>query len=955
MPLVLEVIDAAGNVSKLPVEGRRLDVIAQPGAVYRIVDQNGGPIGVGPRVVRLDADLAIIDLPDGATIGITEFFTACSATNPCTLSLDELGGRSGETVTPVSEPIVALKEGGFLMNRPQGLAEEAPLASGSAFPWKPVAAGGAGLLVLGAIAGGVGGGGDQPDSTPPAPPSLAVEVSNNPRPVLTGTAEAGSRVSVTIAIGTTGQQVTYTATADANGQWSVDTANATPVVGTFPAGGLPTNVPSTVNLVATDAAGNVSTVASASLSFDVIPPVALATITGVSNNAAASPVAVANGSATNDPTPAINGRLSGPLGAGETVIVLRNGQAIGVATVTGTTWTFVDPGAAQGRSAYTAQVTDAAGNQSTASATYAVTIDTVAPVAPVITTPAAGLVVNSTVATGGLVVSGTGEAGTVVALTLGGTTRNLTVNAAGAWTTTFTAAQLPADGQASISAIAQDAAGNQSAASTRPVAIDLTPPVLTMAASAPAAGTGAFTVTFTFSEPVTGFTAADVAVTNGTAAATLTPLPGGQSYALVITPTAGSAAPVRVSVPAAAAADTAGNPTAAATLTQSVDTIAPTLTITDNATGVATGPVTFTFTFSEPVVGFTASNLNVTGGTAGPLVAAPGGTRYTMVVTPPADSTGTIVVTAPRDSARDAAGNSSVADRNSQPYNTDVAPTLVVTDGTAAASTNDQVIFTFTFSEPVTGFAAGDITVTGGTAGALTAAPGGAAYRLSVTPDANVQGGVIVVSVPAGAATDAAGSASPEGRGAQEYDTRAPVLAITDSIAEAEAPEGTQVTFTFEFDEPVSGFTADDVDVTGGTGVVFSEQTDGQVYTMVVIPEIGSTGVRVEVLANAAVDPSGNGHAAATETQAYVQPPPPAAIDGIELQYSIEALSDGSGYRLRVDSAAGPSDEGMLTSGTERAGAPATSAPVAAASALPQSPGPALLDDWLPTIQPAMI
>ncbi|MDP2242383.1 retention module-containing protein, partial [Pseudomonas sp.] len=57
--------------------------------------------------------------------------------------------------------------------------------------------------------------------------------------------------------------------------------------------------------------------------------------------------------------------------------------------------------------------------------------------------------------------------------------------------------------------------------------------------------------------------------------------------------------------------DVAGNTSVPSTLTFTLDTLAPTLVITDNVAGVATGPVTFTFTFSEAVSGFTADDVAV--------------------------------------------------------------------------------------------------------------------------------------------------------------------------------------------------------------------------------------------------------------------------------------------------------------------------------------------------------
>ena len=77
-----------------------------------------------------------------------------------------------------------------------------------------------------------------------------------------------------------------------------------------------------------------------------------------------------------------------------------------------------------------------------------------------------------------------------------------------------------------------------------------------------------------------------------------------------------------------------------------MDTSGPTVTITDDTDGTVTGSdtVTFTFTFSEAVNGFTADDITVTGGTKGTFSGSDGDTSFTLVVTPDANSTTDITV-----------------------------------------------------------------------------------------------------------------------------------------------------------------------------------------------------------------------------------------------------------------------------------------------------------------------
>ncbi|MDZ5461804.1 Ig-like domain-containing protein, partial [Azohydromonas lata] len=89
------------------------------------------------------------------------------------------------------------------------------------------------------------------DATAPTAPALtSAALTNDATPVLSGTAEAGSTVRVSVG------GATYQVTAGANGTWTVDTDSATPVEGQLALGGDGLKA---VTLSSTDAAGNRST------------------------------------------------------------------------------------------------------------------------------------------------------------------------------------------------------------------------------------------------------------------------------------------------------------------------------------------------------------------------------------------------------------------------------------------------------------------------------------------------------------------------------------------------------------------------------------------------------------------------------------------------------------------------------------------------------------------------
>ncbi|MFN5195554.1 MAG: beta strand repeat-containing protein [Cyanobacteriota bacterium] len=90
-----------------------------------------------------------------------------------------------------------------------------------------------------------------------------------------------------------------------------------------------------------------------------------------------------------------------------------------------------------------------------------------------------------------------------------------------------------------------------------------------------------------------------------------------------------------------------------------LDTAAASLTISDSVSGIAASGVPFTFAFSEPVSGFTADDIVVSGGTRGPFSGS--GASYTLLVMPNPNSKGSITVNVAAAAAADAAGNPSAA------------------------------------------------------------------------------------------------------------------------------------------------------------------------------------------------------------------------------------------------------------------------------------------------------
>ena len=302
---------------------------------------------------------------------------------------------------------------------------------------------------------------------------------------------------------------------------------------------------------------------------------------------------------------------------------------------------------------------------------------------------------------------------------------------------------------------------------------------------------------------------------------------------------------------------------ASKTRTLILDSKKPKLKITDNITGIATDAVTFTFTFSEKVKGFKKSDIRISGGTAGTFTKV-NGRVYTLLVSPTDNAVGSIVAAVGKKKARDRAGNGNKAQSSTQEFDTK-APSLIITDD-ISGSARGEVLFTFTFSEAVRGFTRDDIKVTGGSKGTFKKISD-SVYTLLVSPTKNAKG-TITVNVAANAASDAAGNGNTAATQAtQAFDTNAPSLIITDGTSGSARGE---VLFTFTFSEAVSGFSADDISISGGSKGTFTAVSDS-VYTLLVSTTDSTRGtVTVDVDANVVSDAAGNNNTAAVQaTQVF--------------------------------------------------------------------------------------
>ncbi|MDH6097658.1 Ig-like domain-containing protein [Anabaenopsis sp. FSS-46] len=366
---------------------------------------------------------------------------------------------------------------------------------------------------------------------------------------------------------------------------------------------------------------------------------------------------------------------------GQTVTVVftdSNGnQVISTATVANDAWTVISnlSSLGEGVIGVTATSEDIAGNPLSADAPALLTLDFTPPVAPIINPVTGDNAVNATEAAAGFTITGTGEEGATVTLTLGGTNiGTAVVEEGGNWSLDIAPGQLTGQETRNLVAFQTDAAGNIGAEQSqelliRTSAIAVAITSIGSADSVVSGVAGDNTVVGTaqpgnviilLGQQVLGVATADANgnFTYSLSAANLTAIGQGTNKTITATQT-----------------DAAGNIGTSAPFTFAVDTIAPTVAITSSlaAGAIATGdPITYTFTFSEAVINFTIDDITVTNGIKGAFT--PSSTSvYTLVVTPQADFAGDLTVAVAAASAQDTAGNLSPSAETVVPVDTVIA------------------------------------------------------------------------------------------------------------------------------------------------------------------------------------------------------------------------------------------------------------------------------------------
>ncbi|MCQ4261635.1 glycosyl hydrolase [Stutzerimonas stutzeri] len=407
---------------------------------------------------------------------------------------------------------------------------------------------------------------------------------------------------------------------------------------------------------------------------------------------------------------------------------------------------------------------------------------------------------------------------------------------------------------------------------------DETPPTATVVVANTNLNSGGTSlVTITFSEAVTGLTAADLTVQNGTIG-TLTSGDGGITWTGTLTAASNITDTTNVvTLNNTGVADLAGNAGVGTTDSNNYvvnDTVAPTASIVVSDTALRVGETSLvTITFSEAVSGFTAADLTVANGTLSGLSSSDGGITWTATLTPDASVTDTSnLVTLNNAGVADLNGNAGVGTTNSNNYAIDtLRPTATIVVADTALRAGETSLVTITFNEAVSGFTTADLTVANGTVTGLSSSDGGITWTATLTPSASITDTTNLITLDNTGIADASGNVGTGTTDSNNYaiDTLRPTASIVVADTALKVGETSLVTITFS--EPVTGFTLADLTVANGSLSGLSSSDGGITWTATLTPSASiSDATNLIILANTGVaDAAGNTGSGTTSSNNY--------------------------------------------------------------------------------------
>jgi hypothetical protein len=426
-----------------------------------------------------------------------------------------------------------------------------------------------------------------------------------------------------------------------------------------------------------------------------------------------------------------------------------------------------------------------------------------------------------------------------------------------------------------------DAAGNGNTAATQyAFTFDSVPPTMDISSnvtSGSITNISPIELTFTSSEPITGFTRDDISFNKGTLSDTLNAI-SDTVYKAIFTPDEQGV--YTIYVPAGTFTDAATNLNNLATqFTFTFDSVPPTMDISSNVTSGSTtnnASIALTFISSKATTDFDETNIRVSNGTLSSLTTSDNKVYNAIFTRINTITEGQCTIDVDAGAYTDAAGNNNIA-ATTFIWNFDsVSPNITITAtagpsnieiATGATTNRTPILLTFTSTEATTNFEYADISVTNGELGTLTTSDN-MVYYATFTPDESGVTGKTEcsISVPADKFTDAVGNSNTASNTFTfTFDNTKPTITIeSTTVTSGSTTKNTPIELTFTLSEVPTGFEYADISVTNGTLTAFTGSDT--VYTATFTPDesgvSGKTECSIYVPADKFTDAVGNSNTA---------------------------------------------------------------------------------------------
>jgi len=468
--------------------------------------------------------------------------------------------------------------------------------------------------------------------------------------------------------------------------------------------------------------------------------------------------------------------------------------------------------------------------------------------------------------------------------------------------------------------VVHDLAGNSNNASTSSdnvVTYDITPPTVVInQSSGQLDPTNASPILFSviFSESVTGFSSSDISFTGSTDPDTLNAsISGtGPNYTVSVTGMVENHT-VMASIPANSVQDNAGNFNLVSSSTDNsvYYDAPPSVTInqsSEQTDPVNSGPLVFDVTFSEPVFGFTNSDISFTGSTTpGTLIASISGSGPTYTISVfGMTGNGIVVATIPEGVVQDSFGSPNSASTSMDNIITfDITPPSVTVNQSIEQpdpTSTSPIVFTVKFSESVIGFTNSDVSFVGSSApGALVASISGSGSNYTISVSGMTDSGTVVASILPNAVEDLAGNFNTQSTSTDNsvtFDINSVSVTIDQAALQTDPTNSSPIEFSVLFSDSVTGFTSSDISFSGSTvsGSLSASITgSGASYKISVTGMTGTGYVIVSIPEDSVQNSLGNPNSKSTNIDNsvyYDVTPPSVSINVLNPNLSMGSTSE---------------------------------------------------------------